>query len=208
VGNEAKRWRCDKCGGVICVHKGYCLKCGPARRALKPDDVTGDSKMESLQQYMDEYKKQLGKGLVQKAYKGLMEYMAGLKTYFNNKYPGFSVSGSIYFGYMDMTYFPLFPESLKKRSLKIAVVFLHETGRFEAWLAGYNKKVQTEYLELFKVSRWNKYPLAPVAKSLDYVMTCTLADNPDFNDLDSLTKQIEKGTLAFIRDIEEFLAKH
>jgi hypothetical protein len=26
--NERMRWRCAKCGGVICVHKGYCFSCG------------------------------------------------------------------------------------------------------------------------------------------------------------------------------------
>ena len=26
--NERKRWQCAKCGGVICVHSGYCLSCG------------------------------------------------------------------------------------------------------------------------------------------------------------------------------------
>ena len=26
---EKERWRCAKCGGVICVHKGYCLQCEP-----------------------------------------------------------------------------------------------------------------------------------------------------------------------------------
>ena len=24
---EQKRWYCKSCGGTICVHKGYCLKC-------------------------------------------------------------------------------------------------------------------------------------------------------------------------------------
>ena len=28
VANEKKRWRCPKCGGVICVHRGYCHDCG------------------------------------------------------------------------------------------------------------------------------------------------------------------------------------
>jgi hypothetical protein len=27
--NESERWRCSKCGGVVCVHRGYCLHCGP-----------------------------------------------------------------------------------------------------------------------------------------------------------------------------------
>lgn len=28
IENEKKRWHCIKCGGVICVHRGYCLHCG------------------------------------------------------------------------------------------------------------------------------------------------------------------------------------
>jgi hypothetical protein len=27
VRNEYKRWLCKDCGGTICVHRGYCLKC-------------------------------------------------------------------------------------------------------------------------------------------------------------------------------------
>jgi hypothetical protein len=26
--NENTRWACSKCGGTICVHKGYCYSCG------------------------------------------------------------------------------------------------------------------------------------------------------------------------------------
>lgn len=74
--------------------------------------------MESFQEYMPEYKKQLEKGSIQKAYKGLMEYIMGLRTYFKKKYPGYSISGSIYFGYMDMTYFSFTPESFKNYSLR------------------------------------------------------------------------------------------
>lgn len=34
--NEAERWRCKKCGGTICVHKGYCLRCGQQPDVVKP----------------------------------------------------------------------------------------------------------------------------------------------------------------------------
>ena len=34
-----------------------------------------------------------------------------------------------------------------------------------------------------------------------------LINNPDFGDLDALTRQIERGTLEFIRDVEGFLRK-
>jgi len=164
--------------------------------------------MVSFQEYMNEYRKQLEKGAIQAAYKGLMEYIMSLRTYFKNKYPDYFVSGSIYYGYMDMTYFSFFPKSLKDRKLKIAIVFLHEAFRFEVWLAGNNKQVQSKYWKLFKESDWNKYPIVSTTKGVDSIVEYILVDNPDFSDLDTLTKQIERATLKFIKDVESFLSKH
>jgi hypothetical protein len=31
IENENERWRCTKCGGTICVHRGYCFACGERR---------------------------------------------------------------------------------------------------------------------------------------------------------------------------------
>ncbi len=163
--------------------------------------------MESFHEYIDEYRKQLEKGAVKKAYKGLMEYIMELRTYFNKKYPDYFVSGSIYYGYMDMTYFSFFPKSLKDRGLKIAVVFLHEPFRFEAWLAGYNKQAQTKYWKLFKESNWDKYHIVSTTQGVDAIVEHVLVDNPDFSDLATLTKQIERETLKFIEDVESFLYK-
>jgi hypothetical protein len=28
VAQEKTRWACSECGGIICVHKGYCYRCG------------------------------------------------------------------------------------------------------------------------------------------------------------------------------------
>jgi uncharacterized membrane protein YeiB len=164
--------------------------------------------MGSFQEYMDEYRKQLEKGAINKAYKGLMEYIMSLRTYFGNKYPDYCISGTIYYGYMDMTYFSFFPESFKHRKLKIAIVFIHEALRFEVWLAGYNKQVQLKYWQLFKESGWDKYHLVSTTKGVDSIMEYVLVDNPDFNDLDTLTKQIETSTLKFIADVDGFLAEH
>ena len=164
--------------------------------------------MEPFHEYINEYRQQLEKGAIIKAYKGLMEYIMDLRTYFNNKYPDYFVSGSIYYGYMDMTYFSFFPESLKQRKLKIGIVFLHEAFRFEVWLFGYNKKVQAKYWELFKESDWNKYHIVSTPKGVDAIIEHVLVDNPDFSDLDKLTKRIELETLKFINDVESFLSKH
>ena len=164
--------------------------------------------MKSFQEYMNEYRKQVEKGDIKEAYKGLMKYIMDLRTHFKNKYPDYFVSGSIYQGYMDMTYFSFIPESLKSKKLKIAIVFCQETFRFEVWLVGYNKQIQTKYWKLFKESDWDKYHIPSTTKGVDSIIEYILVDNPDFNDLDTLTKQIEKGTLKFIKDIENFLSKH
>jgi len=162
--------------------------------------------MESFHEYMNEYRKQLEKGAIQEAYKGLMEYIMDLRTHFKNKYPDHFVSGSIYYGYMDMTYFSFIPNSLKDRKLKPAIVFIHEAFRFEVWLAAFNKKIQSKYWDLIKESGWDKYYLVPTIKGYDSIIECVLVEDPDFSDLDTLTKQIENGTLKFIKDVESFLS--
>jgi hypothetical protein len=164
--------------------------------------------MASLQEYMTGYRKLLEKGAVQEAYRGLMKYVMDLRTHFANKYPDYVVSGSIYQGYMDMTYFSFSPESLKDRRLKIAVVFVYDTFRFEVWLAGYNKQVQTSYWKVFKESGWHKYRIVPTTKGVDSLVEHVLVDNPDFSDLGALTNQIESATLEFIENIEGFLSTH
>jgi hypothetical protein len=163
--------------------------------------------MDSLQEAMREYRTQLAKGCIQRAYRGLMQYMMALRTHFEKHYPGFSVPGSLYTGYMDMTYFSIVPEALKERKLKVAIVFLHEVCRFEAWLAGANKQVQVRTWRLFKDNKWDKHRLVPTTEGEDAIVQSVLVEEPDFGNLDALTAQIERGALKFIRDVEGFLAK-
>ncbi len=164
--------------------------------------------MKSLQENMAEFKKQLEKGIIQKAYQGLMEYMMSLKNHFSNKFPDYSVPGNLYNGYMDMTYFSLLPTSLKARDLKIAIVFLYDSYRFEIWLSGKNKQVLSKYWEMIQQKGWDKYKVVKPVKGVDSVVEHILVSNPDFSDLDALTKQIEQESLEFICDIEEFLTQN
>lgn len=163
--------------------------------------------MGSFHEDIQEYQKLLEKGVIQKAYKGLMEYLMDLRIHFKNQYPDFFVSGNIYYGYMDMTYFSVIPESLKQQNLKIAIVFLHEACRFEVWLSGYNKQVQSRYWKLIKDSGWKKYHLVTDIKGADSILEFVLVAKPDFDDLDSLTSLIERGALNFIHDVESFLSQ-
>lgn len=160
--------------------------------------------MHALRKDMEELQGQLRKGPVRRAYRALLTYMLELRTHFKNS--GSAVSG-LYPGYMDMSYFALFPPALEARNLKIAIVFDYDAFGFEAWLAGGNRKVQRQYWELFKEGRWPAYRLVTPAKGVDSILECDLASGLDLDDRAALTASIETATAAFIDDIERFLAE-
>ncbi len=163
--------------------------------------------MHSIREDLEEFRALLEKGSVQKAYRALISYMMGLRTHFKNNLAGSTVSG-LYQGYMDMTYFALFPSSLRHRNLKITIVFNYDAFRFEAWLAGRNREVQRKYWELFKDGQWPEYRVATPAKGVDSILECDLASDFDLGDHEALTSVIETTTVAFIDDIEGFLSGH
>lgn len=162
--------------------------------------------MTTLQDQMMEYRFQLKKGSIQAAHRGLMEFISSLRTFFQRNYPEFEVPGNIYQGYMDMTYFSIIPPSLKPRKLKIAVVFVYETFRFEVWLSGYNRQVQAKYWRLLRDNGYEQYQLVDDPLKADSILEHTLVKDPDFSDTAELTQRITSGTRSFIADIETQLA--
>ena len=161
--------------------------------------------MESFHEYIKEYRKQLEKGDIKKAYKGLMEYFASLRLYLKNKYPDHFISSSIQAGYLDFTYFYFFPKSLKEWQLKIVVIFIHDNFTFEVWLSGYNKIIETKYRALFAKKQWRKYHIAPTTEGIEYVIKHLLIGHPDFSNLDALTRQIEKGIRQYPEHLESLI---
>ena len=163
--------------------------------------------MSSIQEDMKELQRQLGKGSIQKAYGALLSYIMRLRKHFTNKYGDHLVS-ALYQGYMDMTYFAIFPFSFTQRDLKVAIVFNYKTFMFEGWLAARNRKVQRQYCELFKGSQWAEYRLVTPAAGIDSIIEFGLINDFDFDDMDGMTSTIENATTAFIDNIEKFLSEH
>ena len=156
--------------------------------------------MASLNTHIREYTHQLSKGHIQIAYKGLMTFMSSLRAQLESQYPQYTVS-ALYFGYMDMTYFAFTPPELKDKKLKIALVYIHKTSRFEAWLGGSNRKIQAEMIDLLKGKDTGSYQLSQVSPGVDSIIETTLVEQPDFDRPDQLKTQIEQGLIAFIQDI-------
>lgn len=160
--------------------------------------------MDTLNNDIQEYKNQLGKGQIQKAYKGIITFMSGLSNYLESSYPDYIVS-SLYFGYMDMTYFAFTPSYLKAKKLKIAIVYLHEKGIFEVWLAGANRKIQADYIELMSDKNIGKYKLSQLLSGVDSIIELKLIEKPDFDHPEELKRQIESKTIEFVNDITALL---
>ena len=159
--------------------------------------------MRSMNKDLEELQRQLNNGMIQRAYRSLLFYMMELRTHFKNKYPSFSVS-ALYQGYMDMTYFAISSQTLSRRDLKIAIVFNYEAFRFEAWLAGRNRKINRQYWELFKDKDWPEYRVVKPGKGVDSIAECDLAKGFHLSDKEALTMSIETKVGAFIEDIEVF----
>ncbi len=160
--------------------------------------------MDEFNSFIQEYKIQLSKGVIQKAYKGIVTFMSDLRIYLEGKHPDYNAS-SLYFGYMDMTYFAFTPFALKEKKLKIAIVFLHKDCKFELWLAGNNRQIQAEYIELLKYKDIGKYTLTQINPGVDSIIESTIVEQPDFDDIEQLKKQIETKTLEFVKDIISIL---
>ncbi len=156
--------------------------------------------MNVLNKEIREYREQLRKGHIQKAYKGIMTFMSALKSHMENVGPAY-FSSALYFGYMDMTYFAFTPPVLKEKKLKIAVVYLHEEGRFEVWLSGSNRKVQAEWIERLKGTDVGRYKLSQVQPGVDSILESILTEAPDFDDPERLKDELVKKTLALIAEV-------
>ena len=160
---------------------------------------------ESLNDYMRIYKEQIDNGYIKKAYKGLMNFIMDLRSHFAKKYSDDFIIGNISKGYMDYTYFPIVPKSIKYLKVKFAIVFIHHEMRFGISLGGQNRQIQKHFWKIFKESDWNEYQIPSTLDENLTIVYNVLVEKPDFNDLYNLTKQIESKSMKFIEDITAIL---
>lgn len=161
--------------------------------------------MKKLGDYVAIYKEQLEKGDIQKAYIGLIKYVLSLKSHLAKEMPDTFSFGNISYGYLDYTYFPFFNEYLRANKLRFGIVLNHKEARLELWLMGQNAEIQEKYWDLLKTSEWNKNQTAKPKYSF---LEVVLESNPDFNDLDTLTLNIEKQIISLSESIIEYLQSH
>ncbi len=149
-----------------------------------------------LNDYVAAYKDQLEIGDVQKAYIGLVKYVTRLGTTLSKNLSESYSFGNLFQGYMDYTYFYYSNDFLKKRKLKMGLILNHTKMQFEVWLLGQTIPIREKYWEYFKSTKWNENRMTRPQYS---ILETVLIANPNFNDLDKLSKQIQ-DKLAFVTD--------
>ena len=154
--------------------------------------------MKDLNHYVDIYKEQLKKGDIQEAYVGLVKYITRLGTTLSKNLSENYSFGSLFQGYMDYSYFYYTNDFLKKRKLKMGLVLNHSKMQFEVWLLGQTIPIQEKYWEYFKSTKWNKNRTTRPQYS---ILEAELIVNPNFNDLDKLSKQIQEKLMLATNEI-------
>ncbi|GEK88254.1 hypothetical protein SAMN04488100_11833 [Alkalibacterium putridalgicola] len=159
--------------------------------------------MASLNESMIAYGELIKETDLQQAYKGLMQFMKDLRTHLKEKHLEYDVSANLYPGYLDLTFFSFTTELSKKKDLKYMVVFIHEKTEFQIWLSGRNRKVMSAYHEKFKSYKMGDYTLTSDETGMSAIIESSLVEDPDFDQLTELTRQIDTGIDIFIKDIEK-----
>ena len=153
--------------------------------------------MKPLNLLIEEYTRLLQKQEIQLAYKGILECMGKLRADFIRSYPHCDV-GSLYQGYMDMSYFSISTPLFKDKGLKIALVYQHEKGHFEVWLSARNREIAKMFASEWMEAKLQPLPVFHDADNLDAVIECTLAAMPDFEDQATLSEALCQGAVRFM----------
>ena len=163
--------------------------------------------MSSLKELFEEYKKQLQIGHIQKAYQGILDFMTSLRLHLEKSNSNVSLSSSIQNYYLEVSYFFIVTEMLKKEKLKIVLFFYHNSFTFDVWLSGNNKAVRKKFTEKLSPKSLSKFKSSITVNDEFSIVRHTLVDNADFSDSKALVKKIEKGILLFIDNTEKLLTK-
>lgn len=160
--------------------------------------------MKALNQLVSAYTRHLRRGEIQIAYKGILEFIGKLRADLVKKYPDCNIGG-VYQGYMDMSYFSFGTKPLKDKGLKIAVVYLHEKGHFEAWLCARNRGIAKEYEAAFCGHTFDEIAVFHDNTNPDAILEYTLTPAPDFENPAMLTDTIAQGVQKFLATVNSLL---
>jgi len=157
---------------------------------------------EKINSYVSAYKEQIRKGEIQDVYSFLLKYVMRVKASLEKSFPKEYSFGNIFPGYLDFSYFYFFNSYLRDKKLRFGIVLNHSEMRFELWLLGQNKGIREKYWDILRTSPWNRGRKTMPTYS---VLETVLVADPDFDNLDTLTADIEKRAANEVDAIVTYL---
>lgn len=123
-----------------------------------------------------EYKNLLETTNIQECYQHVIKFINYLYLKLKNELNMYSFSSKVIENKMNFSYFQLTNQKLKELGLKIQVIFMHETCRFEIWLSGYNRKIQNKYYKIFNTIEF-PFQLCINPNKDDYIIKLLINEN-------------------------------
>ena len=151
----------------------------------------------SLNARISAYKNAFSSGELQRTYQDLVGIVQNLRTEFSKKYQGEFLVANVLHGYIDFTYFYLQNEYLKRKKLKLALVFNHKNANFELWLLGQTKDVQILYWRKLRETKWVNHEAMPEYS----VFEVPLLSAPDFDNAIKLSESIHSQFKTLLQEI-------
>lgn len=150
-----------------------------------------------------EYKKLIQTTNLQQDYQAQTKLFRSIRIALKKEFPKYEFTGNIVENNMDYAYFQFTNELLKSKGLKFVLVFLYKEFRYEIWLSGYNRKIQSDYFNKFENIKL-KYILTTDPNRTDYIVRGQIA--VDYSNVDKIVGDIKLGSSKFINDIEKLLS--
>lgn len=154
--------------------------------------------------YLETYRNLLATTELQLGYQEFIKLFRFLRIELEKELPDFSFSSNIVENNMDFAYFQLTDTDLREKGVKIQVVFVHKSFRFEVWASGYNRKTQCFYYNKLK-NQPLKYYLNDNPERIDYIFKAEIEKDIELHSGDIVISKIKPVVLEMITFVKNHI---
>ena len=163
-----------------------------------------DSEKLSLSNCIAAYCRAVREGDLPHAYRGILSALMAFKAGWEIAHPEDSV-GSLYQGYLDMSFVAVAPAVFGARRLKISLVYLHESGVFTLWLTAGNRAIQAQTSQELAKKPLGSYSLSELKPGVDAIVSQDITPPYNFDEPERLTARLIDSAEQFLFDMKSLL---
>lgn len=159
-----------------------------------------DKQASSLSECIESYSRAVAGGEMPRAYRGILTALSQFQSAWEQAHPEDS-TGSLYQGYLDMSFLAVTPRDLAAKRLKISLVYLHAEGVFTLWLTAGNRAIQKRVSQALRAVPLKGYALTVLEPGVDAVIAKEIQKPYPFDEPARLTQYLLAQAEAFAADM-------